>query len=231
MSSSTPSSSKGFEPYPQIEVNQSRNVDEENPIYLYSELARVVKPHQIESIQFLWENVVNGQHSSGCLLALEMGLGKTLCSIAFVHTFISQNIGKHVLILVPKLVQQTWENEFHKWLTKEHRPKLFSVNSEKDKKISDRLASVKAWAKYKENRGAVMLIGHDMFKLLIMGRKSRKKQAAKAKDGKKEEEEGEKEAVAVEEEEAISPETELFREYLLDTGNNTLYVYVLTYVV
>ena len=75
-----------------------------------------VKDYQIESIQFVWSNICGTENGSGCLLALEMGLGKTLCSIAVITTFLKNNIGKRVLVVVPATVVQNWEDEFAKWL-------------------------------------------------------------------------------------------------------------------
>jgi SNF2 family DNA or RNA helicase len=186
-------------------VNPSRNVDEENAIFLLPELARVVKPHQVESIQFMWENVVNGQASSGCLLALEMGLGKTLCSIAFIHSFVSQNIGKRVIVLCPNMVIQNWVSEFNKWLPKPHQPKIWRLTAEIPE--MERLDYIKTWVNCKESKGAVMLIGlGPLFSSLILGKKKTGKKAKKAEE-------------ATEEPEAPEDEMlEKYREYLLNPG-------------
>lgn len=74
-----------------------------NPIYLNAELAASLRLHQVEALQFLWRETLNGQVGSqdgaqaegsqvvvtrggGALLAHTMGLGKTVTVIAFLFT-------------------------------------------------------------------------------------------------------------------------------------------------
>jgi len=53
-------------------------------IFLAPQIARVIKPHQIGGVRFLYDNVVeslerfNSSKGFGCILAHSMGLGKTL---------------------------------------------------------------------------------------------------------------------------------------------------------
>ncbi len=87
-------------------------------IKIDKELCRVLKPHQIEGIKFIWENcfekveqIQNGHLGSGCILAHCMGLGKTLQIVSLVHTLLSHEDltkTKCVLILMPKNVQNNW---------------------------------------------------------------------------------------------------------------------------
>jgi hypothetical protein len=62
----------------------------------------------------MWENVVEfdckalSEKGSGCLLAHEMGLGKTLTTITFINTFLREDVamGKTALIIAPVSVLQ-----------------------------------------------------------------------------------------------------------------------------
>lgn len=49
-------------------------------------LAAVLKPHQRNGVQFLWDNAGPPQ-ACGCVIAHAPGLGKTLQMIAFSHAF------------------------------------------------------------------------------------------------------------------------------------------------
>ncbi|WFD34720.1 helicase [Malassezia cuniculi] len=102
-------------------------------VVLDPELARVLRPHQIEGVRFLYEAVVGmaaleHQHSSpgqGAILADEMGLGKTLQTIALVLTLLRQScyyssvtrgmIDK-VLIVCPLSLVSNWRREFRRWI-------------------------------------------------------------------------------------------------------------------
>lgn len=53
--------------------------EDQDPIYLHPRIGRRIKGHQIEGVQFMWREIVMPEKSrSGCLLAHEMGLGKTM---------------------------------------------------------------------------------------------------------------------------------------------------------
>ena len=63
------------------------------PIVLDPYIGRVLRPHQVEGVRFIYDSVTglssHGKHC-GCILADEMGLGKTLQSIALVWTMLRQ---------------------------------------------------------------------------------------------------------------------------------------------
>lgn len=56
----------------------------ESKIYIAPQIARVIKPHQIGGIRFLFDNIIESvelfdkSSGFGCILAHSMGLGKTL---------------------------------------------------------------------------------------------------------------------------------------------------------
>lgn len=47
-------------------------------VYLHPHIGRLVKPHQLGGIQFMWREVIEDIQRQGCLLAHTMGLGKTM---------------------------------------------------------------------------------------------------------------------------------------------------------
>ena len=53
--------------------------DGEPAVYLNPHIGNKIKRHQVEGVQFLWREIVQDRRSKqGCLLAHEMGLGKTM---------------------------------------------------------------------------------------------------------------------------------------------------------
>lgn len=61
-----------------IMVNVGKS-DSEPAIYLHPRIGHKIKPHQLEGVQFLWREIVQNRTSrQGCLLAHDMGLGKTM---------------------------------------------------------------------------------------------------------------------------------------------------------
>ncbi|CAL8088793.1 unnamed protein product [Orchesella dallaii] len=95
--------------------------DEDIDLYLASQIAKIVKPHQIGGVRFLYDNVIeskdryNESAGFGCILAHAMGLGKTLQTVAFCDVLL-RTVGKTVLIIVPINTIQNWLNEFNRYL-------------------------------------------------------------------------------------------------------------------
>lgn len=58
----------------------SKNVEEQVAVVVDPVLAKVLRPHQIEGVRFLWECVTGRrvEDAFGCIMADEMGLGKTV---------------------------------------------------------------------------------------------------------------------------------------------------------
>ncbi|OBZ66115.1 DNA repair and recombination protein RAD54B [Grifola frondosa] len=98
------------------------------PVVIDPVLARHLRPHQIEGVKFMYECVMGlrKHEGQGCILADEMGMGKTLQTISLVWTLLKQNpytgigpvVGK-VLIVCPVSLINNWKSEFHKWLGKD----------------------------------------------------------------------------------------------------------------
>ncbi|KAI0790697.1 P-loop containing nucleoside triphosphate hydrolase protein [Abortiporus biennis] len=97
------------------------------PVVIDPVLARHLRPHQVEGVKFMYECVMGLRHGGeGCILADEMGMGKTLQTITLVWTLLRQNCygtGKpavgRALIVCPVSLINNWKSEFHKWLGKD----------------------------------------------------------------------------------------------------------------
>ncbi|EPT02698.1 hypothetical protein FOMPIDRAFT_1160247 [Fomitopsis schrenkii] len=128
-------------------------------------LARRLRPHQVEGVRFLYECVMGlrKHEGHGCILADEMGMGKTLQTITLCWTLLKQNpyagagpaVGK-VLIVCPVTLINNWKNEFHKWLG---RDRLGVMVGDKDK------ASIKHFVNSKVHN--VLIIGYERLRTVI----------------------------------------------------------------
>ncbi|CAH8531125.1 unnamed protein product [Heterobilharzia americana] len=105
-----------------IIINTSRDQDEEPEIVLCPQMARVIKPHQVSGIRFLYDNVVESvkrfqtTDGFGCILAHSMGLGKTIQIIGFLDILFRFCQAQRVLVIVPINTIQNWQAEFELWL-------------------------------------------------------------------------------------------------------------------
>lgn len=104
-------------------------------------LARKLRQHQREGVQFLFETLMNERageegealdapavrrfrpfKGQGCILADDMGLGKTLQSITILHTLLrggfrrGEPAARKALIVCPTSLVGNWESELTKWL-------------------------------------------------------------------------------------------------------------------
>ncbi|OJJ74272.1 hypothetical protein ASPBRDRAFT_39393 [Aspergillus brasiliensis CBS 101740] len=107
-------------------------------------LAKHLRPHQREGVQFLYECVMGMRsfNGEGAILADDMGLGKTLQTITLLWTLLKQNpvydsppVIKKALIVCPVTLINNWRKEFRKWLGNE-RIGVF-VFDDKRKRITD----------------------------------------------------------------------------------------------
>jgi len=142
-------------------------------------IARILKPHQIDGVQFMWDScfeniemIAKNDEGSGCVLAHCMGLGKTLQVVALVHTLINnQAVTKvsRVLVLLPVNVQINWRSEFKKWTAGCKRQlEVFDLGGCGDKGmdvVKARVKVIESWV----SRGGVFLIGYTMFARLVQG--------------------------------------------------------------
>lgn len=88
-------------------------------------LAKHLRDHQRQGVQFLYECVMGMRlaEGQGAILADQMGLGKTLQTIALLWTLLKQNpvyedppVVKKALIVCPASLINNWRKEFRKWL-------------------------------------------------------------------------------------------------------------------
>ena len=94
------------------------------PVVIDPRLAKVLRPHQIEGVQFLYRATTGliDPKANGCIMADEMGLGKTLQCIALMWTLIKQSpdAGRSTIqkcvIACPSSLVRNWANELVKWL-------------------------------------------------------------------------------------------------------------------
>ncbi|KAF4319580.1 hypothetical protein BBI17_006329 [Phytophthora kernoviae] len=149
---------------------------EDEPVFVYKDIVNKLKAHQIIGAKFLWSHIAVEPNGFGCVLADFMGLGKTLQVITTVQAFLSKKVKddsgdlrprhKHVLILAPTICVRNWEAEVVKWLGKKEarRMGLHTLESSREKKMSDRVNVVKAWHK----RGGVLIMGYELYRLLVL---------------------------------------------------------------
>lgn len=94
------------------------------PVVIDPRLAKILRPHQVEGVKFLYKAVTGRLQSDayGCIMADEMGLGKTLQCIALMWTLLKQSpvAGtpeiKKCIIVCPSSLVRNWANELVKWL-------------------------------------------------------------------------------------------------------------------
>ncbi|KAL2179490.1 P-loop containing nucleoside triphosphate hydrolase protein [Thermothelomyces heterothallicus CBS 202.75] len=94
------------------------------PVVIDPKLAKVLRPHQIEGVKFMYRCVTGmiDEKAHGCIMADEMGLGKTLQCITLLWTLLKQSpeAGKptiqKAIVACPSSLVRNWANELTKWL-------------------------------------------------------------------------------------------------------------------
>lgn len=95
--------------------------------------ARNVKPISTPPWQHQREAFLFSKNKKGCLLGMDMGTGKTL--VAICHTVRSNR----TLVVCPKSVIPTWENEIRKHVRKSHQPTVLLLNKGNSKQKAENL--------------------------------------------------------------------------------------------
>ncbi|KAL6985862.1 hypothetical protein U1Q18_019235 [Sarracenia purpurea var. burkii] len=82
--------------------------------------------HQREGFEFIWKNIAGGINleelkkrtfdgGSGCIISHAPGTGKTRLTIVFIQTYMELYKTCRPVIIAPRSMLLTWEEEFHKW--------------------------------------------------------------------------------------------------------------------
>eukprot|EP01060_Flectonema_neradi_P039488 TRINITY_DN871_c1_g5_i1.p1 TRINITY_DN871_c1_g5~~TRINITY_DN871_c1_g5_i1.p1 ORF type:complete len:1036 (+),score=174.92 TRINITY_DN871_c1_g5_i1:42-3110(+) len=143
--------------------------DSKDVLILPHTLAKLLKPHQIKGVQFLWKNLVQIKKAGGCILAHGMGLGKTLTAISFLlmwrryNTTQIANTQKHVLVVAPKSTLKMWIREMEYWCEQSRHecPDIFCVEN-----LKHGVKKIEEWAESED--GGVLLLSYAML-VRIMG--------------------------------------------------------------
>nr|CAD7429201.1 unnamed protein product [Timema monikensis] len=172
---------------------------EEPDIFVAPQIARIIKPHQIGGVRFLYDNVVesttrfNTSTGFGCILAHSMGLGKTLQVVCFCDIFLRHTPGRTVLCIMPINTLQNWMAEFNMWLPGEPDPANgpppntqgevrtrnfpLHVLNDSHKSMSARARVIQDWNK----DGGVLLIGYELYRQLSLKRSSKVKKSRRSR--------------------------------------------------
>jgi transcriptional regulator ATRX len=113
----------------------------------------------------------DGDKGSGCILAHNMGLGKTFQVVTLLHTIasnvsIQENIEMHrMLVLGPVNTMHNWKAELHRYLPRSGPNIDVWVLDEAGKNNEQRCDALGKWFKH----GGVMCMGYEMYRNLVLG--------------------------------------------------------------
>ncbi|KAM0160644.1 hypothetical protein ACHAQE_004501 [Botrytis cinerea] len=163
-------------------INEGK-FDDQGYIYVDEEIGKRIKPHQLEGVRFIWNQITaDGEATQGCLLAHTMGLGKTmqtitiLVALAQAASSIDESISSQVpeslrvsktIILCPPGLIANWVDEILTWSPDDILGDLRPVDSASD--LESRFCTIDDWFE----EGGVLLIGYDMFRRFIAPPKSK----------------------------------------------------------
>nr|CAB3224710.1 transcriptional regulator ATRX [Phallusia mammillata] len=164
----------GSEPVP---ITKRLVLQKDPLVEVHHDITIHLKPHQVEGIQFIWDNLIESttqakeQEGGGCILAHCMGLGKTLQTITVVHTILNcpHLKLKTVLVVAPLNTLLNWIAEFVRWVPDEQPVELYNLTEYATRQARRNI--LEKWRK----TGGVMVIGYDMFRLLATGKGIRHK--------------------------------------------------------
>ncbi|XP_044755632.1 uncharacterized protein LOC123314413 isoform X2 [Coccinella septempunctata] len=159
--------------------------ENDQDIFLAPQIARIIKPHQIGGVRFLYDNVIestsrfDSSPGFGCILAHSMGLGKTLQIVCFSDIFLRHTSAKTILCIMPINTLQNWMAEYNMWVPTEEnvnsspllshgevRPRNFNLHvlNDSHKTLTARSKVINAWRAH----GGVLLMGYEQFRLLSL---------------------------------------------------------------
>lgn len=129
-------------------------------------LSKVLRPHQFEGVQFLYNCVmgISNRAHRGAILADEMGLGKTLQTISLVWTLLKDGpegtpAVKKAIVVTPSSLTKNWQAEFKKWLgTQRTKPIVLSSSDDQTQQKDD----IREFAA--SSIRPVLIISYEMFR-------------------------------------------------------------------
>ncbi|KAK1835191.1 P-loop containing nucleoside triphosphate hydrolase protein [Podospora conica] len=153
-------------------VNLSKDPDDAL-IYINDHIGAKIKDHQIDGVRFMWNNVVKSSLGQGCLLAHEMGLGKTMQTITLLTVIaeasqsedetIVRQIPHHLrksktLVTCPAGLVDNWVQEFAAWAPNQLLGHCFKIDAQV-KTVQERLDMARQWAQ----QGGILVCTYDIF--------------------------------------------------------------------
>lgn len=166
-------------------------------VRIHDDLAGRMKDHQLEGVRFMWLRLMDGRtkgargglgslaaldendKGAGCILAHNMGLGKTFQVVTLLHT-IASNIPpdnkelRRMLVLGPVNTMHNWKAELKRFLPSSgHTAGILEVTvlDEAGKTNEARCEALSRWF----SRGGVMCMGYEMYRNLVLGQRVKDK--------------------------------------------------------
>ncbi|KAJ8613141.1 hypothetical protein CTAYLR_004783 [Chrysophaeum taylorii] len=162
----TPSNAGEEEEEEEEEIRVALNPDEtraDEQRHLDAALSRVLKPHQIEGVRFMWARALHPTQPRGCLLADQMGLGKTLQLISVLAAYFGEGKKTNTAIVIaPAFVLPNWVSEIARWLPGDRLVRARCLPTSATRKV--RADSLAQW----QDEGGTLLVGYEMFRQLVM---------------------------------------------------------------
>lgn len=158
-------------------------VNSKEPIlWLEDHIAKRVKPHQVQGIQFLWREIVDDPKLQGCLLAHTMGLGKTMQVISLLVTIaqcrrhpdqaVVSQLPDHIrnntttLILCPPSLLENWYDELLMWSPPNDNQLLGVIVKIVQGRTAESYSALQKWTL----KGGVLIMSYDTFRSLLRPR-------------------------------------------------------------
>jgi DNA repair and recombination protein RAD54 and RAD54-like protein len=127
-----------------------------------------LRPHQVTGVDFIWR-CLTGSDARGAILGDEMGLGKSLMTIAVICALHRHSRDKQFVIVCPSSLVSNWGKEFDKWIGPASQPKRVIVKKggeEGLKLIRAFCSSMKNTnTKLSNHLGQVLIISYDLFRM------------------------------------------------------------------
>lgn len=155
-------------------VNLSKD-PEDALIYINDHIGSKIKDHQIEGVRFMWNNVVKSSLGQGCLLAHEMGLGKTMQTITLLTVIRGASASKdeavirqipprlrqsRTMVICPAGLVDNWVCEFDEWAPDRLLGPCFKIDAQLDEE--ERLDVATQWSR----QGGILICSYDIFTVM-----------------------------------------------------------------